>query len=101
MILLIVVALLIFHFSVRLPLKLFFGVNALILVLLSLVIAGKGIAALQEAGYVPVDRVSFPEWNAVGIYANWESLGVQLFILVLVAALLGLSRHREPPGVPS
>lgn len=101
LILLIVVALLIFHFSVRLPLKLFFGVNALILVLLSLVIAGKGIAALQEAGYVPVDRVSFPEWNAVGIYANWESLGVQLFILVLVAALLGLSRHREPPGVPS
>lgn len=94
LVLLIVVALLIFHFSVRLPLRLFFGVNALILVLLSFVIAGKGIAALQEAGYVPVDRVPFPEWNAIGVYANWETLGVQGFMLVLVISLLALSRRR-------
>lgn len=93
--LLVMVALLILHFSVRLPLKLFFGVNALILMLLSFVIAGKGIAALQEAGYVPVDRVPFPEWNAIGVYANWESLGVQAFMLVLVISLLALSRRRE------
>jgi high-affinity iron transporter len=92
--LLVIVSLLIFHFSVRLPMRLFFNVNALILVVLSLVIAGKGIAALQEAGYVPISRVALPEWNAVGIYANWESLGVQAVMLALVIVLLGLSRSR-------
>jgi high-affinity iron transporter len=99
LILLALVALLILHFSVRLPLRIFFGVNALILVVLSLEIAGKGIAALQEAGYVPVDRLPFPEWNAAGLYANWEALGVQAFMLVLVISLLGLSRHRNRHGI--
>ncbi|MGE0371396.1 MAG: FTR1 family protein [Gammaproteobacteria bacterium] len=101
LVLLALVALLILHFSVRLPLRLFFGVNALILVVLSLVIAGKGIAALQEAGYVPVDHLSFPEWNAVGLYANWEALGVQAFMLILVIVLLRLSHHRRQHGIPS
>lgn len=95
LLLLVIVAFLIFRFSVRLPMRLFFGVNALILVLLALVIAGKGIAALQEAGYVPVDRVSFPEWSAIGIYANWESLGLQAVMLGLIVVLFGTSRLRS------
>lgn len=94
LLLLIIVAFLIFHFSMRLPMRLFFGVNALILVVLSLVIAGKGIASLQEAGYIPVDRVSLPEWNVIGLYANWESLGVQILMLGLIAGLLLVSRLR-------
>jgi high-affinity iron transporter len=99
--LLVIVSLLIFHFSVRLPMRLFFNVNALILVVLSLVIAGKGIAALQEAGYVPISRVALPEWNAVGLYANWESLGVQAVMLALVIVLLGLSRSRAQDKLTS
>jgi high-affinity iron transporter len=99
--LLVIVSLLIFHFSVRLPMRLFFNVNAVILVMLSLVIAGKGIAALQEAGYVPLNRVAFPEWNAVGLYANWESLGVQASMLVLVVLLLSLSRSRAQRNLTS
>ena len=95
LLLLVIVAFLIFRFSVRLPIRLFFGVNALILVLLALGIAGKGIAALQEAGYVPVDRVSFPEWSAIGIYANWESLGLQAVMLGLIVVLFGTSRLRS------
>jgi len=57
---LVVLAWLIFKFSVRLPLRLFFAVNSALLYLLAVVFAGKGVAALQEAGRLPASSVHFP-----------------------------------------
>src|SRR5690606_9729374 len=50
----------IFRFSVRLPLRLFFGANSVLLYLLAIIFAGNGVAALQEAGKLPIDPVDFP-----------------------------------------
>lgn len=82
--LLVLIAWGVFKFSVRLPLKLFFRVNSIFLYVLAIVFAGKGIAALQEAGRLPVNPVKFFQIDALGIYPNAESLGTQ-------AALIGIA----------
>ena len=46
--------------SVRLPLGVFFGASSVLIGLLAVVLAGKGIAALQEAGWLSIRSVSFP-----------------------------------------
>lgn len=92
--LLILIAWGIFKFSVQLPLKLFFRVNSVFLYLLAIVFAGKGIAALQEAGKLRVDPVNFFEIDALGIFPNLESLGVQAAMIAIAVTLYLISRSR-------
>jgi len=73
----------IFKFSLRLPLKLFFRINAVFLYVLAIVFAGKGIAALQEAGKLPSNGINFIEIDALGIYPNLQSISVQAFLIIL------------------
>jgi high-affinity iron transporter len=92
---LLALAWLMFRLSVRLPLRLFFRVNAALLTVLAVVFAGKGIAALQEAGKLRVDPINFPEIHILGIYPTLESLGLQLVLIAATAAWLLYDRSRE------
>jgi high-affinity iron transporter len=95
-VLLVFCAWLIFKLGVRLPLKQFFGASAAIMIVLAVIFAGKGVAALQEAGRLPTDMIAFlPRIELLGIYPNWESLGVQL-AMVAVAVALVLRNNRAP-----
>ena len=94
---LVVLAWLIFKFSVRLPLRLFFAVNSVLLYLLAVVFAGKGVAALQEAGKLPVSSVNFPSIDVLGIYPNMQALGLQA-VLVFAAVLFVLLSRRKTAG---
>lgn len=80
--------------SVRLPLGLFFGASGILLAVLAVVLAGNGIAALQEAGVVPVTPVSFVNVGWLGIHANAQSLAAQAFLAAVTAAVLWRSRRR-------
>jgi len=73
--------------SIRLPLKLVFRVNAAILFVLAVVFAGHGIAALQEAGWIPVDLIAMPGFELLGIYPTLETLGAQLLVIALVSTI--------------
>lgn len=83
--LLVVVAWLIARFSLRLPLRLFFTASAFFLAVLAVVFAGKGIAALQAAGKLPMTPAGLPSLPALGIYPNWQGLALQILIIVLIA----------------
>jgi len=87
----------IFKYSLKLPLKQFFRVNAIFLYVLAIVFAGKGVAALQEAGKLPSDSIPFIEIDALGIYPNLESLSVQAF-LVLIAVIFYLGTQFKRGG---
>jgi high-affinity iron transporter len=89
------IAWLMFRLSVRLPLRLFFRANAALLTVLAVVFAGKGIAALQEAGKLRIDPINFPEFNLLGIYPTVESIGLQLTLVALTVAWLFYARSRE------
>lgn len=74
---------LILRYSVRLPLKLFFNVNAVILFALAVMFTGHGIAALQEAGRLPARALPLPEIDILGIYPTMETLAAQAAVLLL------------------
>ncbi|HHI75794.1 MAG TPA: cytochrome C, partial [Gammaproteobacteria bacterium] len=84
---LVVLAWLILKFSTRLPLRRFFSATSIFLFVLAVIFAGKGIAALQEAGMLPVEHVRFPTVELLGIYPNLEGLGVQLAMVILAVWL--------------
>lgn len=84
---------LIFRGSIRLPLGLFFGVTSLLLALLAVVFVGKGIAALQEAGTLPVDPVSFPGIPALGLYPSLQGLVLQALVVLLICGVFAYTRY--------
>jgi high-affinity iron transporter len=86
--LLVVIALLVYKAGVRLPIKQFFQINAILLFLLAVIFTGQGIAALQEAGLVSTSLLDFPRIEILGVYPTAQSLGLQLLVLLLGAGLL-------------
>lgn len=75
--LLVVIAWLMMRYSVLLPLRQFFSVSGILMFVLAIVFAGKGIAALQEAGILIAAPVNFPRIDILGIYPNLLGLAVQ------------------------
>lgn len=84
---LVVLAWLIMRYSARLPLRQFFAVTSIFMFVMAIVFAGKGIAALQEAGKLSLDPVTFPTIDLLGIYPNVQGLLVQL-LLIIVAVFM-------------
>jgi high-affinity iron transporter len=88
----------IFKYSLRLPLKPFFAAMTVLMVLLAVVFAGQGIAALQEAGVMGIRPVSFVAVPLLGVHPTMETLGAQLAVLVAVAVgyLAGRRKTASP-----
>ena len=82
-----ILAWIIMRYSARLPLRQFFSVTGILMFVLALIFAGKGVAALQEAGYIPVSPVNFPRIDLLGIYPNMQGLALQLGLLLLALFL--------------
>src|SRR3569833_635392 len=93
-ILLLLIAWLMFRLSIRLPLQLFFRVNAALLVTLAVIFAGKGVAALQEAGKLPANHINFPQIDLLGIHPSAEGIGLQAVMVVMALAWLAYNRLR-------
>jgi high-affinity iron transporter len=91
LVLLIGLAWVILRGSAKLPLALFFGINAALLCALSVVFAGHGVKALQEAGIFGTRPVPFFEFDWLGIHADAYSLCAQLIALLAIAVLYGRS----------
>jgi high-affinity iron transporter len=72
--------------SVKLPLGLFFSASGIVLLLLAVVFSGQGIAALQEAGKIGADGVSFISVPLLGIYPTLQTLAAQIVAIALGAA---------------
>jgi high-affinity iron transporter len=77
----------ILRYSTRLPLRQFFAVSGIFMFVLAFIFTGKGIAALQEAGRIPLDPINIPSVELLGIFPSMQSTGVQL-LLVMVAVVM-------------
>ncbi len=81
--------------SAKLPLALFFGINAALLCALSVVFAGHGVKALQEAGIFGTRPVPFFDFDWLGIHADAYSLGAQAVAILAIVVLYSRSRMSE------
>ena len=82
-----------FRFSVRLPLGPFFAAMSILMCVLAVVLAGKGVAALQEAGAIGADSVNAPALPWLGVFPTWQTLGAQALVLAIVIGGLVLARR--------
>jgi high-affinity iron transporter len=93
-----VIAWVMLRFSRTLPITQFFRYSALLIAVLAVVLAGKGVGALQEAGMIGVTPLpGVPRLPIFGLFPTAEAVGAQL--VMLAAVLLGFrsaSRTRSP-----
>ena len=81
--------------SAKLPLALFFGINAALLCALSVVFAGHGVKALQEAGIFGTRPVAFFDFDWLGIHADAYSLAAQAVAILAIIVLYSRSKLAE------
>ncbi|OYU86622.1 MAG: iron permease [Bradyrhizobiaceae bacterium PARB1] len=80
------VAFVMLRFSRTLPIGRFFAFSSGLIAILAVVLIGKGSAALQEAGYLPVSPLfSFPRSQLLGLYPTQETVFAQIMMIVLLA----------------
>jgi high-affinity iron transporter len=71
------------RYSRQLPIRQFFNVSAILMFVLAFILAGKGVAALQEAGWIDSHAITFINIDSLGIHPFVESLALQVFVLML------------------
>lgn len=87
-----VVSVALLKFSARLPIGKFFEASSWLVAALAVVLTGKGIAALQEAGWIGPHAISAPRVEFLGLYPS--SIGLLAQVAVLAACVLFFSRDR-------
>jgi high-affinity iron transporter len=75
--------------SLGLPLGIFFGATSMVLAALAVVLAGKGIKALQEAGVLAPHPVAAPSVPLLGVYA--DGLGLVLQVVLVLVLVVGFT----------
>jgi len=92
-VLLAIIAVLMLRFSQRLPFGKFFTYSSALIAILAVVLAGKGVAALQEAGLIGVEPLAYvPRITMLGIFPSTEVIAAQ--IAVILALVVGFRWNR-------
>ena len=80
------------RYSRRLPIGEFFRYSALLIAVLAVVLIGKAVSALQEAGYLPLTWLEGGlRIDLLGIYPTLEGIGAQVAIAVLLVVAFSWS----------
>jgi high-affinity iron transporter len=91
------------NYSKRLPITQFFLYSSIVMAGLAVILAGKGVAALQEAGMIPINATPMlPRIELLGLYPTWEGLVSQLIVLGILLAAFWINdrQSRQTPGAP-
>jgi high-affinity iron transporter len=81
------------RWGVRIPIRPFFAVTGVLLTIMAVSFAGKGVAELQVAGWVPTTPLRLPAFPALGIFPTVQTLGAQVAIAIaFVVAVAWIAR---------
>ena len=95
-----VIAFALLRLGTRLPIGQFFRFSAILIAVLAVVLVGKGVAALQEAGWISQALAAVPQIEWLGLYPTWQSILAQ--IAVAAIAIFGfVANARGAKAVPS
>src|SRR3546814_4142983 len=78
-----VIAWLMLRYSRRMPFGTFFAVSSALVAVRAVVLAGKAVAALQEAGWLPMAMFDGPRNDLPGLHPPVQSISVQLSVLTV------------------
>lgn len=82
------------RYSRTLPITQFFRYSSWLMAILTVVLAGKGVAALQEAGIIDIAPLAdVPRLSVLGLFPTFQSILAQL--LMAVALMVGFAWNRR------
>lgn len=81
-----ILAFMLLRLGMRIPIGTFFNVSSILIAVLAVVLVGKGVAALQEAGWIGEHLLSGPRIDLLGIYPTWQTLIAQLLVAIIALA---------------
>lgn len=87
-----VIAWVLLRSSARMPIGKFFSYTSGFVAVLAVILMGKGVAALQEAGWIGVAPVAFPRIDLLGVLPTAETLSAQAVVLVILLAGFAYNR---------
>jgi high-affinity iron transporter len=94
-----VVAWAMLRYSRSLPIGKFFGYSSVLIAILAVVLAGKGTAALQEAGLIDITPVAHvPRLSMLGIFQSLQPLLLQLLALAILCVGFWYNGRRHAAG---
>jgi high-affinity iron transporter len=83
------------RYSSRLPIGKFFIYSSWLMAVLTVVLAGKGISALQEAGIVGISPLhAVPRLSLVGFFPTTQTVAAQIVMIVALALGFALNRRK-------
>jgi len=88
-----IVAWVMLRLSRSLPISKFFQYSAILMAVLAVVLAGKGVAALQEAGLLDLHPLALPRVDWLGFFPTVEGILAQLAAIAALA--IGVARSRR------
>ncbi|GIK48818.1 MAG: hypothetical protein BroJett013_15150 [Alphaproteobacteria bacterium] len=87
-------------YSKRLPIAQFFSYSAILIAILAVVLAGKGVAGLQEAGLLDIHPLSaLPRIDLLGLFPTWEGFTAQALTLGII--IVGFHLSGRQPAQPA
>jgi high-affinity iron transporter len=98
--LLTVIAWAMLRYSRQLPIAKVFSYSSWLMAGLTVVLAGKGVAALQEAGIIDIAPLAdAPRVSILGIFPTWQSILAQLLMVLAILAGFSLNRRKAAPNL--
>lgn len=85
------IAWLLLRSSARMPIGKFFSLSSVLVAVLAVVLAGKGVAGLQEAGWLSANPMAWPHVQVLGMYPSAETAAAQIVVLLIALAGFGLN----------
>ncbi len=77
--------------SARMPISKFFSITSVLVAILAVILIGKGIAGLQEAGWVSVHPLAAPRIDVLGLLPTEETVTAQLIVLIIAFTGFGMN----------
>ncbi len=84
-------AFVVLRFSTKLPIPQLFKISSIVMAVLAVVLAGKGVHSLQEIGRMPIHGLTITRIELLGLFPTVETCLAQLFVLVLVIIVWNLA----------
>ena len=91
LVLLSLIAMIFLRTSARMPIGKFFSFSSVLVAALAVVLVGKGVAGLQEAGWLTATPVTGPRLPVLGLYPTIQTYAAQLAMLVVASLGFGFN----------
>lgn len=70
--------------SAKMPIGKFFSITSILVMVLAVILIGKGSVALQEAGWIGVTSIMGPRIPVLGVHPTAETIIAQVVILIII-----------------